>query len=126
LAACAKLGIKIDITELDLTVLPFTWGNRGADISENYELQKELNPYPECLPTEIQQKLATRYADIFSLLKKHSDKIGRVTFWGVQDGNSWRNNWPVNGRTDYPLLFDRNCIPKPAFDAIMKTIRDTK
>ena len=45
--------------------------------------------------------------------------IDRVTFWGVGDGDSWLNNWPVRGRTSYPLLFDRGDRPKPAFDAVM-------
>ncbi|MHC4231615.1 MAG: endo-1,4-beta-xylanase [Planctomycetota bacterium] len=124
--ACAKLGIKIDITELDMTILPNALDDRGADISKSRQLQARLNPYPDCLPAEIQQKQARRYADFFSAFHKHADKINRVTFWGVQDGNSWRNNWPVHGRTDHPLLFDRNCKPKPAFDAIMKTIRDNQ
>ena len=44
---------------------------------------------------------------------EHSDVITRVTAWGVHDGDSWKNNWPVRGRTDYPLLFDRNLEMKP-------------
>lgn len=40
-------------------------------------------------------------------------KVTRVTFWGVDDGQSWLNNWPVRGRTNYPLLFGRDCQPKP-------------
>lgn len=124
--ACAKLGIKIDITELDITVLPNAWDDRGADISKSYELQAKLNPYPDKLPVEIQKKLANRYAEIFSIFHKHTDKISRVTFWGVQDGNSWRNSWPVKGRTDYPLVFDRNCKPKSAFEAIVETVRSKK
>nr|WP_316930159.1 endo-1,4-beta-xylanase [Tamlana nanhaiensis] len=50
---------------------------------------------------------------------KHKDKINRVTFWGLNDGNSWKNDWPINGRTDYPLLFDRENQPKQAFDSII-------
>ncbi|NMB49550.1 MAG: endo-1,4-beta-xylanase, partial [Bacteroidales bacterium] len=50
----------------------------------------------------------------------HHDKIDRVTVWGVNDGQSWRNYWPVGGRTDYPLLFDRNYQPKPIVEAIIK------
>ena len=119
--AYAALGVKVMITELDLTVLPRAWQQGGADISKNYKLQSELNPYSDGLPDEMQQKLANRYAAFFALFVKHADVISRVTFWGVQDGNSWRNNWPVRGRTDYPLVFDRQCKPKPAFDAIMKT-----
>ncbi len=123
--AFAELG-TVMITELDLTVLPSAWGHRGADITQNYQLRKELNPWPDALPDEKQQKLADRYAEFFALYKKHADKISRVTFWGVQDGNSWRNNWPVRGRTDYPLLFDRQCKPKPAFYAVMKTANTEK
>lgn len=119
--ACAKLGVKIDVTELDITVLPNAWDDRGADISKSFELQKKLNPYPDGLPADMQEKLAKRYAEFFSMFHKYADNISRVTFWGVQDGTSWRNNWPVKGRTDYPLLFDRNCKPKPAFEAVVKT-----
>lgn len=122
--AYAKLGAKVMITEMEITVLPSAWNDRGADITQSYELQKKLNPYPDMLPGAMQQKLAERYAAFFMLFGKHADKISRVTFWGVQDGNSWRNNWPVRGRTDYPLVFDRSGEPKPAFDAIVKTARN--
>jgi len=126
IVACSELGVKVMITELDITVLPSAWKDRGADITKSYELQKKLNPYPEELPTKTHRQLAKRYAEIFSIFHKHADKISRVTFWGVQDGNSWRNNWPVKGRTDYPLLFDRGCKPKPAFDALIKVVQNDK
>ena len=50
---------------------------------------------------------------------KHCGLVTRVTFWGVTDKESWKNNWPVRGRTNYPLLFDRDAQPKPAFDAVI-------
>ncbi len=59
-------------------------------------------------------------ADLFSLLQKHRDKFSRITFWAVHDGQSWRNYWPITGRTEYPMLFDRHCQPKPALDAVIK------
>ena len=121
MVAYASLGVKVMFTEMDITILPSASSRRGADITQNYELRKELNPYPDGLPDQKQEELAKRYGDIFALFVKHADKIGRVTFWGVQDGNSWRNYWPVRGRTDYPLLFDRDCKPKPAFYAVIKT-----
>lgn len=37
----------------------------------------------------------------------------------VADGDSWLNNWPMKGRTNYPLLFDRFGKAKPAFDAVI-------
>lgn len=126
IVAFAELGVKVMITEMEITVLPSAWKDRGADITKSYELQKKLNPYADGLPAEINQKLAERYAEFFSLFHKHRDKISRATFWGVQDGNSWRNNWPVKGRTDYPLLFDRGCNPKPAFDALIKVVQNDK
>ena len=120
IVAFSELGVKVMITELDLTILPRAGNFHGADISQHFELQQELNPWPDGLPADMQEKLAKRYAEFFALFKKHADKISRVTFWGVQDGSSWRNNWPVRGRTDYPLLFDRQNKPKPAFYAVIK------
>ena len=69
----------------------------------------------------MQQRLADRYGEIFRVLVEHADKLDRVTFWGVHDGQSWRNDWPVRGRTDYPLLFNRKLKPKPAFEAVIRT-----
>jgi endo-1,4-beta-xylanase len=117
-----KLGIKVMMTELDISVLPNPGNNYGADISQNYELQKKLNPYKDGLPDSVSQALADRYASIFKVLEKHSDIISRVTFWGVRDGDSWLNNWPVRGRTNYPLLFDRSGKPKAAFYEVIKTM----
>jgi endo-1,4-beta-xylanase len=122
----ASLGLKVMITELDISVLPRAGNYRGADISQNFQLQKELNPWPDGLPEEMQQKLADRYVEFFTLFRKHADKIDRVTFWNVHDGNSWLNNWPIRGRTDYPLLFDRQGKPKPAFFAVVKTAESNK
>lgn len=50
---------------------------------------------------------------------KHSDKISRVTMWGLSDGDSWKNNFPVRGRTDYSLLFDRNHQPKEVVKSLV-------
>jgi endo-1,4-beta-xylanase len=121
ITAFAKLGIKVNITELDIDVLPSASQNRGADITLNVELQAKLNPYANGLPDSVQEVLARRYADLFGVFVRHRDVIDRVTFWGVTDGDSWLNGWPVRGRRSYPLLFDRNGQPKPAFDAVIRT-----
>lgn len=115
LKAYSETGLKIMITEMDIKTLPEPGPDTGADISKNYELQARLNPYPDGLPDSMQTKLANRYEELFKMLLKYKDNISRVTFWGVHDGVSWCNNWPVRGRTDYPLLFDRQLKPKPAF-----------
>jgi len=123
IAAFAQLGVKVMITELDVDVLPPALQHHGADISANVELQSQLNPYSNGLPDSVQQTLAERYAALFALFLKHRGELTRVTFWGVTDASSWLNNWPVRGRTNYPLLFDREGGPKPAFDAVIKAAR---
>ncbi|PKQ62487.1 1,4-beta-xylanase [Labilibaculum filiforme] len=117
--AFASLGVKVMITELDISVLPFPDLNVGADVAKSYEFKPELNPYPTELPDSISVQLNNRYVEFFELFNKHQDKISRVTFWGVNDLQTWRNNWPVSGRTDYPLLFDRNSKEKSAVQAII-------
>jgi endo-1,4-beta-xylanase len=96
----------------------------GADVNRSAELRDELNPYSEGLPDSVEQELTDRYRDIFEIYLEHSDDITRVTFWGVQDGGSWKNNWPVRGRTNYPLIFNRDWEPKPAFHAIVELAQE--
>jgi endo-1,4-beta-xylanase len=115
------LGVKVMVTEMDVDILPRVDNYMGADINVRADLQKKLNPYVDGLPVEAQKKLADRYAELFSMLLAHPGKIGRVTLWGVYDKTSWLNNWPVRGRTSYPLLFNRNYQPKTAFFAVVKT-----
>ena len=117
----AKLGVKVNITELDIDVVPATQGNRGADLSvNNYHVMRE-DIYANGLPDSMQMELAKRYGDLFSVFVKHADVVGRVTFWGVTDGDSWLNS---GGRTNYPLLFDRSGAPKPAFEAVVKAAQN--
>lgn len=113
----SKVG-KVMVTELDVDVLPSPYGYSGAEITTNFELQEKLNPYKKGLPDDVQKKLTARYGELFKILLKYKN-INRVTFWGVTDGDSWKNGFPVRGRTNYPLLFDREWKPKPAFDAVI-------
>jgi endo-1,4-beta-xylanase len=121
--AFKELGIKVNITELDVDVLPPASQQRTADVGLNVEAQAKFNPYAGGLPDEKQQALARRYADLFAVFCKYRGTISRITFWGVTDADSWLNNWPVRGRTSYPLLFDRQGQPKPAFQAVIGTVR---
>ena len=123
IAAFASLGVKINITELDIDVLPRATRQSGADVSLNVQAQAKLNPYADGLPEQMQKALAKRYAELFAVYLKHRGTVTRVTFWGVTDADSWLNNWPVRGRTSYPLLFDREGKPKAAFDAVMELVR---
>jgi endo-1,4-beta-xylanase len=119
------LGVKLMITELDVSVLPFyPVDSTVVPLSSFDEVkQNEINPYPDNLPDAMQIDLAERYAELFSFFRKHRDLFGRVTFWAVHDGQSWRNYWPIRSRSDYPMLFDRHCRPKPAFDAVIRTVQ---
>lgn len=122
--AYSALNVKLMITELDMDILPNPSNYTGAEISTNFELRKGLNPYPDTLPDSMQAVQSNRYAEFFNIFNKYKDKISRVTFWGVNDNYSWRNNWPVRGRSAYPLLFDKNNQPKPAFYEVIKTIKE--
>ena len=114
----AALGVKVMITEMDISVLPMDW-SLGADVNARMEYKKKTDLYTAGLPDSVYAKLESRYLDFFKLFLKHKDVITRVTLWGVQDGQSWKNNWPIPGRTDYPLLFDRKYQPKPVVNKII-------
>jgi len=116
----SALGVKVAITELDITVLPNPWDVVGADVSQRAEANEKMNPYPKGLPEDIKIQLAERYEAIFKLFIKHQDKISRVTLWGVNDSQTWLNDWPIQGRSNYPLLFDRELKPKEAYNRVMK------
>jgi endo-1,4-beta-xylanase len=118
----SALGLKISFTELDLTVLPNPWDLKGADVNQNFEGSPFMNPYLNGLPDSLQRKLAKGYEDLFKLFIKYKNKIERVTFWGVNDGQSWLNGWPIKGRTNYPLLFDSNFKPKLAYKKVMALV----
>jgi endo-1,4-beta-xylanase len=124
--AFAALGVKVMITELDLDVLPPVRWSAGVALTNYPGAPKEMNPYTNGLPETVQQQAADRYSELFLTLLKHEHDISRVTFWGVTDAQSWLNNWPVKGRTAYPLLFDRAGKPKPAFYAVVNAASITK
>jgi endo-1,4-beta-xylanase len=119
----SALGIKVMFTELDLSVLPNPWDKTTADVSATAQGSKKMNPYTNGLPDSAQQLLTKSYADLFTLFMKYKKDISRVTFWGVNDGESWLNGFPIRGRTNYPLLFDRNFKPKPAFYSVIETAK---
>jgi endo-1,4-beta-xylanase len=115
----SALGIKVMFTELDLTVIPSPWDADAADVNAKAVYDATMNPYVNGLPDSAQAQLTKGYESLFKLFVKHSDKVSRVTLWGVHDGQSWLNNWPIVGRTNYPLLFDRNGKAKPAYEALL-------
>ncbi len=125
----AVCGVKVMITELDVDVLPLTKEGQiiGQVMSDNQfqleEFKAFLDPYPDGLRESVQTELANRYGELFGIFYQKRDKIHRVTLWGVHDGMSWKNGYPVPGRTNYPLLWDRERKPKPAFHAAVNAVK---
>lgn len=117
----AALGLKVMITELDVDVLPSRGPAGIADVVRRENADSALNPYANGLPEAVETRLAERYAELFGVFLRHRQQVTRVTFWGLHDGRSWLNSFPVAGRTNYPLLINRELKPKPAFFAVLKT-----
>ena len=119
----AAAGVNVIISELDIDVLPNGWPRRGEHIADmTPEDQALYDPFTSSrggVPQQVLERQASRYLELFRLFRKHRDKIDHVTFWGLSDGASWLNNYPIKGRTNYPLLFDRNSQRKPALNALL-------
>ena len=109
--ALIDAGVKVAITELDMDAIPTV--SFGASVEDEAAYSAQMNPYPEALPDSVSQIWNDRMTQVFRIYEKYQDHICRVTVWGVQDGDSWKNDWPMKGRTNYPLLFDRNYEMKP-------------
>ena len=122
----SALGLKVIISELDVDVLPVTkeaqvFGQSMSDpMYQLEEFMEFLNPYRGGLPDEVEEQHAKRYEELFKIFYKYRDKIDRVTVWGLQDANSWKNGYPVARRTNYPLLFKRDYTPHKALDAVLR------
>lgn len=122
LTALGATGVPLHVTELDIDLLGRSqFFGANVDI-ERLKADPSTNPYPDGnLPASEEERFAERYAEVFDLLLKHHEKIDRVTFWGVSDLTSWLNGFPVAGRTNFALLFDRQFQPKPAFFSVLET-----
>jgi endo-1,4-beta-xylanase len=121
LNAFGNLGVKVMITELDLDLVERrVW---GADTARTEEPSRDNLGWAEAPPALLQRQ-AEQYARLFALLRRHAAVVDRVTFWNLHDGKSWLNHWPVRGRINHPLLFDRALQPKPAYHAVMVVARE--
>ena len=110
----ATIGLPIHITELDVNAAQGGQRNTSANIEGSATLTQGG------LVSEVDQRLADAYANLFRAILKHKDNIEMVTFWGVNDDVSWRRNGS-------PLLFDGNDQPKqPAFDTVIKLGLETE
>lgn len=122
--AFAAEGVKVMITEWDMSALPTA--RQSANITDTIAFRKSLNPYTETLPDSVSQAWNARMKQFFNLFEKHADIVTRVTAWGVTDGDSWKNDFPVKGRHDYPLLFDRNYQPKAFVTELIEESKNKK
>ncbi|MEO6456345.1 MAG: endo-1,4-beta-xylanase [Ginsengibacter sp.] len=106
----ADLGIKIQVTELDISVYPKEHNARerkAEDANTTFNPEKENN------------QMAV-YKMCFQLFRKYKKVLSGVTFWNISDRRSWLDDFPVRGRKDYPLLFDKDLKPKKAFWEVVK------
>ncbi|NLU95356.1 endo-1,4-beta-xylanase [Chitinophaga sp. Ak27] len=110
MADFAKLGLKIQITELDVSVYRKEHEMRGwatGDSAMAFTAEKE-------------QLQLEQFRRCFESFRKYRSVLTGVTFWNISDRYSWLDNFPVRGRKDYPLLFDKALQPKKAFWAVVK------
>ncbi len=105
-----SLGLKVIVTEMEISMYADREQNEGK-----FEPRKKYT-------AELLEKQADRYEEIFECFKKEARAgiLKDVVLWGITDRMSWKNNFPVPGRTDAPLLFDGEGKPKPAFDRLCK------
>jgi GH35 family endo-1,4-beta-xylanase len=104
------LGLKLQITELDISVYP-----KEHNARERIPVDTDTT----FSPAKEQQQLDI-YKMCFSTFRKYKQLISGVTFWNISDRRSWLDNFPVRGRKDYPLLFTRDLKPKKAYWEVVK------
>ncbi|MEP7111376.1 MAG: endo-1,4-beta-xylanase [Ferruginibacter sp.] len=100
-----ELGLKIQITEMDISVYP----------KEHTARERSAEDTSTAFTPEKEQKQIEVYKMCFDIFRKYRQHISAITFWNISDRSSWLDNFPVRGRKDYPLLFDASLKPKKAF-----------
>lgn len=100
----SSLGLKIQFTELDISIYPWEKDRRAKRPGESDQFTADL-----------EARQAAKYAMVFNVFRAYKDVITNVTFWNVSDRHSWLDEYPVMGRKNYPLLFDANLQPKKAY-----------
>ncbi|MCX6318999.1 MAG: endo-1,4-beta-xylanase [Bacteroidetes bacterium] len=106
----ASLGLPLQITELDVSVYP----------KEHESRERKAADYDTAFTPEKEAMQGAAYKMCFELFRKYRKNISAVTFWNISDRHSWLDDFPVRGRKDYPLLFDKQLKPKKAFWEVVK------
>jgi len=115
-----ELGLKIGFSELDLSILPNPYGFSGANISDKFAYRPEMDPFREGLSPEMAEAFDNFWIDFYKMLLTHKESVTRVTYWCLNDANSWRNDFPIRGRMDFATLYDRACQPKPIINKLIQ------
>lgn len=105
----ASLGLKVQFTELDMSVYPWEKNRRARrpDDEDTYTPERE------------QQQLA-QYKMVFDVFRQQRKVVSGVTFWNISDKTTWLDAYPVPGRKNYPLLFDTSLKPKKAYWSVVR------
>jgi len=100
----SSLGLKVQITELDISIYPWEKNRRAMRPGET-----------DAYTAESEKKQSDKYAEVFKIFREYRNVITGVTFWNISDKHTWLDGYPVPGRKNYPLLFDQNLQPKMAY-----------
>jgi GH35 family endo-1,4-beta-xylanase len=106
----AALGLSLQITELDISVYP----------KEHTARERKSDDYDTAFSTAKEEKQMAVYKMCFDAFRRYKKNITGVTFWNISDRHSWLDDFPVRGRKDYPLLFDKELKPKKAFREVVQ------
>ena len=104
----SSLGLKVQITELDLSIYPWEKNKRARRPDES-----------DAYTPDLQDRQAGQYKMLFDTFRNNRDKLNGVTFWNVTDKSTWLDDYPVPGRKNYPLLFDTEGQPKKAYYSVL-------
>jgi len=105
----SSLGLKIQFTELDLSIYPWEKNKRAKRANEN-----------DAYTAELEARQVAKYKMVFNVFRKYKNVITNVTFWNISDRRTWLDGYPVPGRKNYPLLFDTQLKPKKAYWGVIK------
>ncbi|NDV61881.1 sulfatase-like hydrolase/transferase [Puniceicoccales bacterium CK1056] len=102
--AVSNMGLKVSVSEIDMSV---------------FDMGDKSDRYSGGLPGELEIYQGIKYANLMSLYQEYAGDLERVTFWGIYDADNWRNYWPVDRRTDYAGLINREGRAKSAYSAVI-------
>ena len=105
----SSLGLKIQFTELDLSIYPWEKNKRAKRANES-----------DAYTAELEAQQVAKYKMVFNVFRKYKNVITNVTFWNISDRRTWLDGYPVPGRKNYPLLFDTQLKPKKAYWSVIK------